>query len=131
MVERRIGVGSIIDLVTRLSCMVTESAADASSDVELPKTMLLESTSATNESVLKVPLDYRKQAAGVIKSHDREVGELRFHLFGFLMCIAATGARALKSMLQGILHSSEGVRHGCTVAVMVLSKFYVSKVGIF
>ncbi|CAN6972209.1 unnamed protein product [Brassica rapa subsp. trilocularis] len=58
-------------------------------------------------------------------------GELRFHLFGFLMCIAATGARALKSMLQGILHSSEGVRHGCTVAVMVLSKFYVSKVGIF
>ncbi|WZZ14213.1 hypothetical protein YC2023_107302 [Brassica napus] len=35
-------------------------------------------------------------------------GELRFHLFGFLMCIAATAARALKSVLQGILHSSEG-----------------------
>ncbi|CAN7115271.1 unnamed protein product, partial [Brassica rapa subsp. narinosa] len=58
------------------------------------------------ESVLKVPLDHGKQAAGVIKSHDREVvcqkagdasvGEPRFHLFGFLMCIAATAARALK-----------------------------------
>ncbi|CAF2059135.1 unnamed protein product [Brassica napus] len=32
-----------------------------------------ESTSATNESVLKVPLDHGKQAAGVIKPHDREV----------------------------------------------------------
>ncbi|CAN6852135.1 unnamed protein product, partial [Brassica oleracea] len=82
-----------------------------------------ESTSATNESVLKVPLDHGKQAVRVIKSHDREVvcqkagdasvvkiieGEPRFHLFGFLMCIAATAARALKSVLQGIFHSSEG-----------------------
>ncbi|KAH0917834.1 hypothetical protein HID58_025494 [Brassica napus] len=32
-----------------------------------------ESTSATNESVLKVPLDHGKQAAGVIKPHDREM----------------------------------------------------------
>ncbi|XP_013611119.1 PREDICTED: uncharacterized protein LOC106317870 isoform X1 [Brassica oleracea var. oleracea] len=32
-----------------------------------------ESTSATNESVLKVPLDHGKQAVRVIKSHDREV----------------------------------------------------------
>ncbi|CAN1331597.1 Probable sugar phosphate/phosphate translocator At3g11320 [Linum perenne] len=35
-------------------------------------------------------------------------GEPSFHLFGFLMCIAATAARALKSVLQGILLSSEG-----------------------
>lgn len=36
------------------------------------------------------------------------MGEPSFHLFGFLMCIAATAARALKSVLQGILLSSEG-----------------------
>ncbi|CAN0837820.1 Probable sugar phosphate/phosphate translocator At3g11320 [Linum grandiflorum] len=35
-------------------------------------------------------------------------GEPSFHLFGFLMCISATAARALKSVLQGILLSSEG-----------------------
>ncbi|CAI0443472.1 unnamed protein product [Linum tenue] len=35
-------------------------------------------------------------------------GEPSFHLFGFIMCIAATAARALKSVLQGILLSSEG-----------------------
>ncbi|CAL0334871.1 unnamed protein product [Lupinus luteus] len=35
-------------------------------------------------------------------------GEPSFHLFGFMICIAATGARALKSVLQGILLSSEG-----------------------
>ncbi|XP_074582579.1 putative sugar phosphate/phosphate translocator At3g11320 [Curcuma longa] len=35
-------------------------------------------------------------------------GEPSFHLFGFLMCIGATAARALKSVLQGILLSSEG-----------------------
>ncbi|XP_061997342.1 probable sugar phosphate/phosphate translocator At3g11320 isoform X1 [Rosa rugosa] len=35
-------------------------------------------------------------------------GEPSFHLFGFLICIAATAARALKSVLQGILLSSEG-----------------------
>ncbi|KAF8115165.1 hypothetical protein N665_0029s0011 [Sinapis alba] len=34
--------------------------------------------------------------------------EPSFHLFGFLMCIAATASRALKSVLQGILLSSEG-----------------------
>lgn len=44
-----------------------------------------------------------------LPSHDLTVqGEPSFHLFGFLMCIGATAARALKSVLQGILLSSEG-----------------------
>uniref|UniRef100_A0A7C9D8K8 Sugar phosphate transporter domain-containing protein n=1 Tax=Opuntia streptacantha TaxID=393608 RepID=A0A7C9D8K8_OPUST len=34
-------------------------------------------------------------------------GEPSFHLFGFLMCVGATAARALKTVLQGILLSSE------------------------
>ncbi|PPR80433.1 hypothetical protein GOBAR_AA40283 [Gossypium barbadense] len=38
----------------------------------------------------------------------RITGEPSFHLFGFIMCISATAARALKSVLQGILLSSEG-----------------------
>ncbi|OMO86064.1 hypothetical protein CCACVL1_09828 [Corchorus capsularis] len=37
-------------------------------------------------------------------------GEPLFHLFGFIMCIGATAARALKSVLQGILLSSEAER---------------------
>ncbi|CAL5342072.1 unnamed protein product [Camellia sinensis] len=37
-----------------------------------------------------------------------EKGEPSFHLFGFIMCHGATAARALKSLLQGILLSSEG-----------------------
>ncbi|KAK4757372.1 hypothetical protein SAY87_018673 [Trapa incisa] len=35
-------------------------------------------------------------------------GEPSFHLFGFIMCISATAARAFKSVLQGVLLSSEG-----------------------
>ncbi|KAJ6864360.1 UDP-URONIC ACID TRANSPORTER 1-like [Populus alba x Populus x berolinensis] len=35
-------------------------------------------------------------------------GEPGFHLFGFIMCTSATAARAFKSVLQGILLSSEG-----------------------
>lgn len=35
-------------------------------------------------------------------------GEPMFNLFGFIMCISATAARAFKSVLQGILLSSEG-----------------------
>ncbi|GAB4851635.1 UDP-URONIC ACID TRANSPORTER 1 [Ancistrocladus abbreviatus] len=35
-------------------------------------------------------------------------GEPSFHLYGFIMCIGATAARAFKSVLQGILLSSEG-----------------------
>ncbi|KAL3534396.1 hypothetical protein ACH5RR_002857 [Cinchona calisaya] len=37
-------------------------------------------------------------------------GEPSFHLYGFIMCIGATAARAFKSVLQGILLSSEGER---------------------
>ncbi|KAL2525770.1 putative sugar phosphate/phosphate translocator [Abeliophyllum distichum] len=35
-------------------------------------------------------------------------GEPSFHLFGFIVCVGATAARALKSVVQGILLSSEG-----------------------
>eukprot|EP00249_Psilotum_nudum_P004993 c18485_g1_i1 orf=174-1166(-) len=35
-------------------------------------------------------------------------GEPGFHFYGFIMCVGATAARALKSVLQGILLSSEG-----------------------
>ncbi|KAM1038124.1 hypothetical protein ACFX13_033582 [Malus domestica] len=35
-------------------------------------------------------------------------GEPSFHIFGFIMCITATAARAFKSVLQEILLSSEG-----------------------
>ncbi|CAM6102802.1 unnamed protein product [Calypogeia fissa] len=35
-------------------------------------------------------------------------GEPSFHLYGFIMCISATAARALKSVVQGILLSNEG-----------------------
>ncbi|KAJ0011273.1 hypothetical protein Pint_33180 [Pistacia integerrima] len=35
-------------------------------------------------------------------------GESSFHLFVFIMSIAVTAARALKSVLQGILLSYEG-----------------------
>ncbi|XP_004500210.1 probable sugar phosphate/phosphate translocator At3g11320 [Cicer arietinum] len=34
-------------------------------------------------------------------------GEPSFHLFGFIMCISATAARALKTVLQGVLLSNE------------------------
>ncbi|CAH8260095.1 unnamed protein product [Arabidopsis lyrata] len=43
-----------------------------------------------------------------IDDYELNLGEPSFHLFGFIMCIAATAARALKSVLQGILLSSEG-----------------------
>ncbi|XP_028783633.1 probable sugar phosphate/phosphate translocator At3g11320 [Neltuma alba] len=35
-------------------------------------------------------------------------GEPNFHLLGFLICVSATAARAFKSVLQGVLLSSEG-----------------------
>ncbi|GJR20681.1 probable sugar phosphate/phosphate translocator [Tanacetum coccineum] len=35
-------------------------------------------------------------------------GEPSFNLFGFIMCVGATAARALKTVVQGILLSSEG-----------------------
>ncbi|XP_034919620.1 UDP-URONIC ACID TRANSPORTER 1 [Populus alba] len=56
-------------------------------------------------------------------------GEPGFHLFGFIMCISATAARAFKSVLQGILLSSEGEKLNSMnlllfmspIAVLVLS----------
>ncbi|XVF75758.1 hypothetical protein PTKIN_Ptkin13bG0212900 [Pterospermum kingtungense] len=55
-------------------------------------------------------------------------GEPGFHWFGFIMCISATAARAFKSVLQGILLSSEGEKlnsmnlmlYMSPIAVMVL-----------
>ncbi|KAJ1261373.1 hypothetical protein BS78_09G024800 [Paspalum vaginatum] len=55
-------------------------------------------------------------------------GEPSFHLFGFLMCVAATAGRALKTVLQGILLSSEEekmdsmdlLRYMAPVAVLLL-----------
>ncbi|KAK9157318.1 hypothetical protein Scep_003892 [Stephania cephalantha] len=55
-------------------------------------------------------------------------GEPMFNLFGFVMCISATAARAFKSVLQGILLSSEGEKlnsmnlmlYMAPVAVLVL-----------
>jgi drug/metabolite transporter (DMT)-like permease len=35
-------------------------------------------------------------------------GEPSFHLFGFIICVSSTAARAFKSVLQSILLSSEG-----------------------
>ncbi|KAK4431744.1 putative sugar phosphate/phosphate translocator [Sesamum alatum] len=43
--------------------------------------------------------------AGVIIATGSEPS---FHLFGFIMCVGATAARALKTVVQGILLSSEG-----------------------
>ncbi|KAL0337942.1 UNVERIFIED_CONTAM: udp-uronic acid transporter 1 [Sesamum calycinum] len=37
-------------------------------------------------------------------------GEPSFHLYGFIMCVSATAARAFKSVLQGVLLSNEGER---------------------
>ncbi|KAL1555351.1 UDP-URONIC ACID TRANSPORTER 1 [Salvia divinorum] len=55
-------------------------------------------------------------------------GEPSFHLYGFIMCISATAARAFKSVLQGVLLSSEGeklnsmnlILYMAPVAVVVL-----------
>ncbi|XP_015692779.2 probable sugar phosphate/phosphate translocator At3g11320 [Oryza brachyantha] len=55
-------------------------------------------------------------------------GEPSFHLFGFIMCVGATAARALKTVLQGILLSSEEeklnsmdlLRYMAPVAVILL-----------
>ncbi|KAG5071513.1 hypothetical protein AAZX31_03G068300 [Glycine max] len=55
-------------------------------------------------------------------------GEPSFHLFGFIICVSSTGARAFKSVLQDILLSSEGEKlnsmnlllYMAPIAVMVL-----------
>lgn len=43
--------------------------------------------------------------AGVVIASGSEPG---FHLYGFIMCMSATAARAFKSVLQGVLLTSEG-----------------------
>ncbi|WZY80003.1 hypothetical protein YC2023_026387 [Brassica napus] len=52
--------------------------------------------------------------AGVVIASGGEPG---FHWFGFIMCISATAARAFKSVLQGILLSSEGEKLNSMVYV--------------
>ncbi|KAA3466596.1 putative sugar phosphate/phosphate translocator [Gossypium australe] len=47
-------------------------------------------------------------ASGLTFDPADPIGEPGFHWFGFIMCISATAARAFKSVLQGILLSSEG-----------------------
>ncbi|KAG5088701.1 hypothetical protein GLYMA_01G110300v4 [Glycine max] len=55
-------------------------------------------------------------------------GEPSFHLFGFVICVSSTAARAFKSVLQDILLSSEGEKlnsmnlllYMAPIAVMVL-----------
>ncbi|MBA0785131.1 hypothetical protein Gotri_025490 [Gossypium trilobum] len=44
-------------------------------------------------------------------------GEPGFHWFGFIMCISATAARAFKSVLQGILLSSEGYNTSVSICL--------------
>ncbi|KAL3645991.1 histone H3.1 [Castilleja foliolosa] len=51
----------------------------------------------------------RDNIQGITKPAIRRLGEPSFHLFGFLMCVGATAARSLKSVVQGILLSSEGI----------------------
>lgn len=48
------------------------------------------------------------QPAPWLSTWPSKQGEPSFHLFGFLICVAATAARALKSVLQGILLSADG-----------------------
>ncbi|KAE8099271.1 hypothetical protein FH972_017265 [Carpinus fangiana] len=57
------------------------------------------------------PQDRRPQRRVLLLRRLRErvvEGEPSFHLFGFIMCVSATAARALKSVVQDILLSSDG-----------------------
>lgn len=53
-------------------------------------------------------------------------GEPSFHLFGFIMCIGATAARALKTVLQGILLSSEGEKLNSMNLLMYMAPIAVA-----
>ncbi|CAM8949944.1 unnamed protein product [Rhodiola kirilowii] len=48
-------------------------------------------------------------------------GEPSFNLFGFVMCVGATAARAFKTVLQGILLSSEGEKLSSMNLLMYMS----------
>ncbi|KAK3014645.1 hypothetical protein RJ639_008713 [Escallonia herrerae] len=52
-------------------------------------------------------------------------GEPSFHLYGFIMCISATAARAFKSVLQGILLSSEGEKLNSVNLLLYMSPIAV------
>ncbi|KAL8140238.1 hypothetical protein V2J09_006259 [Rumex salicifolius] len=53
-------------------------------------------------------------------------GEPSFHLFGFIMCIGATAARALKTVLQGILLSSDGEKLNSMNLLMYMAPIAVA-----
>ncbi|CAF1696312.1 unnamed protein product [Brassica napus] len=53
------------------------------------------------------------------------LGEPGFHWFGFIMCISATAARAFKSVLQGILLSSEGEKLNSMNLMLYMSSIAV------
>ncbi|MFS8002801.1 hypothetical protein Hanom_Chr13g01206371 [Helianthus anomalus] len=59
----------------------------------------------SNQNIFGTDLTLVPVITGVVIASGGEPG---FHLFGFIMCIGATAARALKSVLQGILLSSYG-----------------------
>ncbi|XP_076882389.1 putative sugar phosphate/phosphate translocator At3g11320 [Bidens hawaiensis] len=52
-------------------------------------------------------------------------GEPSFHLFGFIMCVGATAARALKTVVQGILLSSEGEKLNSMNLLLYMAPFAV------
>ncbi|CAN4109211.1 unnamed protein product [Withania somnifera] len=52
-------------------------------------------------------------------------GEPSFHLYGFIMCIGATAARAFKSVLQGVLLSSEGEKLNSISLLLYMSPIAV------
>ncbi|KAL7194446.1 hypothetical protein ACSBR1_034795 [Camellia fascicularis] len=52
-------------------------------------------------------------------------GEPSFHLYGFIMCLSATAARAFKSVLQGILLSSEGEKLNSMNLLLYMSPIVV------
>ncbi|KAG2334706.1 hypothetical protein Bca4012_000172 [Brassica carinata] len=60
--------------------------------------------------------------AGVVIASGGEPG---FHWFGFIMCISATAARAFKSVLQGILLSSEGEKLSSMNLMLYMSSIAV------
>ncbi|KAL8140975.1 hypothetical protein V2J09_006996 [Rumex salicifolius] len=53
-------------------------------------------------------------------------GEPSFHLFGFIMCLGATAARALKTVLQGILLTSEGEKLNSMNLLMYMAPIAVA-----
>ncbi|GFY84717.1 nucleotide-sugar transporter family protein [Actinidia rufa] len=96
-------------------------------------------TATTIRSATKIRSEFRRQAdlriargargaclIEVVAPHPRQgTGEPSFHLYGFIMCISATAARAFKSVLQGILLSSEGEKLNSMNLLMYMSPIAV------